>query len=140
MDNDCEVVSDNILSQISEIFKDSFDKKFGNQFILSPRVEGINKQPKRDGGTQLAGRTIGFTSIVGGLFHIVPSKVYSVYRYPKNLPKAWGQDDDFCNWAKNNGCKIGYIEGLVVNHYETTSGQAERYPKYFERKFKEEKE
>jgi len=139
MDNDCEVVSDNIIGQLCQIFEDSFSKSFGNQFVLSPRVEGISKQPKRDGGTQLAGRTIGFTSIVGGLFHVVPSIVYSKYRYPEHLPKAWGQDDHFCHWAKKNGCKVGYVEGLVVNHFETTDGQAKRFPEYFERKFKEEK-
>ena len=140
MDNDCEVVSDNILGQIAEIYTDAFNQEFNCQFILSPRVEGISRQPKRDGGTQLAGRTVGYTSIVGGLFHIVPTKVYKKYTYPETLPKAWGQDDHFCHWAKKTGCKVGYIEGLVVNHFETTDGQARRFPEYFERKFKEEKE
>ena len=60
--------------------------------------------------------------------------------YPETLPKAWGQDDHFCNWTKSKGCKVGYIEGLIVNHFETTDGQARRFPEYFERKFKEEKE
>lgn len=139
MDNDCEIVSDNIVGQVVEIFSDAKKKKFNNKFVLSPRVEGINNQPKRQGGTQLAGRTIGYTSIVGGLFHIVQSEVYSKYSYPVDLPLGWGQDDDFCAWFKQNGGFVGYIEGLVVNHYETTSGQAAKYPEYFERKWKEEK-
>ena len=128
------MISPNILQQLTEIFAEA-----GNRFILSPRVEGINRQPKRVARTILGGRDIGITSIVGGLFHVVPAQVYRMYRYPEELPKAWGQDDHFCHWANSNGIKTGYVEGLVVNHYETTNGQAERYPEYFKRKQKEEK-
>lgn len=133
MDNDCEVVSDNILQQMVEIFTDA--KK---PVVLSPRVVGINRQPTRVGHSIIGGRDIGWTSIVGGLFHVVPSKVYREYAYPTNLPPAWGQDDDFCRWANSRGIRTGYVEGLVVNHYETTNGQAARYPEYFERKKREE--
>ena len=134
MDNDCEVISPNILQQLTEIFAEA-----GNRFILSPRVEGINRQPKRIAHTLLGGRDIGITGIVGGLFHVVPVEVYRKYSYPEGLPLAKGQDDHFCHWANSNGIKTGYVEGLVVNHYETTNGQAQRFPEYFERKWKEEK-
>jgi len=136
MDNDCDVVSENILGQIAEIYSDT--KKFSPKYILSPRVEGIVNQPKRGFYIQLGGRRIGMVSVVGGLFHIVPREVYQNYRYAENLPKAKGQDETFCGWAKSNGCEVGYIEGLVVNHYETTEGQAKRFPDYFKRKWNEE--
>ncbi len=136
-DNDCEVVSDNILGQIVEIYEDG--KVFAPQYILSPAVGGIANQPKRVRYTMLAGRRIGLTSIVGGLFHVVPLAVYRRYHYPENLPLARGQDDHFCHWARANGCEVGYIEGLQVNHYRTTDGQAQDYPEYFERKWREEK-
>lgn len=137
MDNDCEVVSENILGQMVEIYSDR--RAFGPMRILSPRVEGINKQPTRHRHITLGGRRIGLTSIVGGLFHVVPRAVYARYRYPTSLPLAKGQDDHFCEWAHKNGAEMGYVEGLVVNHYETTFGQAARYPEYFDRKWREEK-
>jgi glycosyltransferase involved in cell wall biosynthesis len=137
MDNDCEVVSDNILGQIAEIYEAIGE--FSPKYVLSPRVEGINNQPTRGRFEQIAGRRIGLTAIVGGLFHIVPSSVYGQYRYPLNLPKAHGQDDVFCKWIKDNGGQVGYIEGLVVNHYEGTDNQAKRFPEYFTRKWQEEK-
>lgn len=136
LDNDCEVISDNILGQIVEVFKDV--KDFSGKYVLSPRVEGISNQPIRGKYEMLSGRRIGLTAIIGGLFHIVPAEIYAQYRYPIILPKAWGQDDHFCNWFKQNGGNVGYIEGLVVNHYETTDGQAKRFPEYFERKKNEE--
>jgi GT2 family glycosyltransferase len=138
MDNDCEVWTKNILEHVSQLVTAMHESKM--KMVLSPRVEGINKQPHRVKTLQLAGYNIGVTGIVGGLFHIVPVEIYAQYRYPLELPKAWGQDDDFCEWARQRGIKKGYIENLVVNHYETTVGQAARFPEYFERKWKEEKE
>jgi GT2 family glycosyltransferase len=164
MDNDCEVVTDGILRKVCDVFwptPSSFGyspfapprptatppERRGGEFrngeilrmVLSPRVNGINKQPKRGLEKVINGYRVGFTSIVGGLFHIVPAVIYSNYRYPLNLPKAWGQDDDFCHVMNQKGIRTGYIEDLEVNHYETTSGQAARYPEYFERKWEEEK-
>jgi len=137
MDNDCEVWTKNILKHVSQLVAAMKETKM--QMILSPRVEGINKQPQRVKTFKIAGYNIGITGIVGGLFHIVAAEIYAQYRYPLELPKAWGQDDDFCEWARINRIQKGYIENLVVNHYETTVGQAARYPEYFERKWEEEK-
>jgi len=137
IDNDCEIVSENILGQIVEIY--SSMGEFSPKYVLSPRVEGINRQPTRGRYDQIGGRNIGLTAIVGGLFHVVPAELYKKYRYPIHLPKAHGQDDTFCKWVKDNGGQVGYVEDLIVNHFETTNGQAQRFPSYFERKWKEEK-
>lgn len=137
MDNDCLVISDNMLSQIVEIYEDI--PKYAAEYIFSPYVKGINNQPSRAGYIMYARRRIGLTGIVGGLFHIVPFEIYKHYRYPEGLPKAWGQDDHFCNSLVQKGCNFGYIEGLIVEHMDTTDGQAKKYPEYFKRKFKEEK-
>lgn len=137
MDNDCEVVSSDILPKIINISKHAINS--GNYFILSPRVEGLYRQPKRIDTTTINGWKIGITGIVGGLFHVVPSFVYKQFTYPEDLAFARGQDETFCHWANRLGYKTGYVEDTQVNHYETTKGQAERYPQYFERKYKEEK-
>lgn len=136
MDNDCEVISENIIGQIVEVYQGRLP--YDPQYVLSPRVEGIRNQPARLSYFSRAGRRIGHVGIVGGLFHVVPGSVYANYRYPENLPLAKGQDDHFCDWFNKQGGVIGYIEGLSVAHYETTEGQAARYPEYFKRKWKEE--
>ncbi len=137
MDNDCSVVSENILGQMAEIFSDL--RQFSPGFVLSPAVLGIRHQPCRERYTMLAGRRIGLAGIVGGLFHCVPARIYRQYRYPTSLSLAKGQDDHFCNWVKGCGGEIGYVEGLQVEHMDGTHGQAAKYPAYFERKAREEK-
>jgi len=138
-DNDCFVRTPNILPQICDVMREA-----GENWILSPRVEGINKQPKRARNVEIAGHPVGVTAIVGGLFHIVPAAVYRRYMeqggFPETLPKAHGQDDHFCHWFKTTQRgNCGYIEDLVVSHHETTDGQAKRFPEYFTRKWIEEK-
>jgi GT2 family glycosyltransferase len=137
MDNDCEVWHDNILVTVSTIFQAL--NNANQQMVLSPRVSGISRQPHRARYIDIIAHPIGITGIIGGLFHIVPAEIYKQYRYPLQLPKAWGQDDDFCEWLRLKDIPKGYIEDVVVNHYETSDGQAARYPAYFERKWKEEK-
>jgi GT2 family glycosyltransferase len=137
-DNDCFVRSPNILAQIAELYESIGG--FERTYVLSPHVEGIHRQPARGRYDIVGGRNIGFTAIVGGLFHVVPARIYREYRYPETLPLAWGQDDHFCHWVKERGGHVGYIEGLEVEHYRGTTQQAVDYPDYFERKWREEKE
>ncbi len=138
VDNDCYVRTPNILPQICAVAAEA-----GDNWILSPRVEGINKQPKRVRTVDIGGHPVGETGIVGGLFHIVPASVYRRYMdaggYPEDLPLAKYQDDRFCHWWRKQGGHCGYIEDLVVEHYEGTDAQAKRWPEYFSRKWAEEK-
>lgn len=140
MDNDCMIQSPGILAEFARIYTEC---KEAERWVLSPRVEGINKQPRRVRQHTLADHEIGVTPIVGGLFHVVPAPIYRKFMaaggYDETLPKAWGQDDQFCDWLARNGYAKGYVDDLVVEHYETTTGQAKRWPAYFERKWKEEK-
>ena len=112
--------------------------EFDREFVLSPKVGGVNTQIKRVRHEGLAHRLVGLTGHVGGLFQVFPVALLG-YRYPTDLPLAAGQDDDFCRWASSQGAFVGYVEDLHVNHYETTDGQAQRYPEYFARKWEEEK-
>lgn len=137
MDNDCEIVTNDILLKITNISSHAIGE--GKYYVLSPRVEGLYRQPKRYDYTTINGWKIGLTGIVGGLFHVVPYLVMQHFYYPENLAFARGQDETFCEWANKSGFKTGYVEDIQVNHYETTRGQAERYPEYFERKYIEEK-
>jgi hypothetical protein len=136
MDNDCFVETKGILKEIVHIYSQMGE--FSPKYVLSPHVNGINNQPTRGGKDGIGGYTIGLTSIIGGLFHIVPKEVYAKYRYDESLPLAKYQDDFFCKWVKENGGRVGYIEELKVQHYEGTDNQAKRYPEYFKRKWNEE--
>ncbi len=137
-DNDCMIQTPGILAEFARIYSEC---KEAERWVLSPRVEGINNQPRRVRQHTLAGHEIGVTAIVGGLFHVVPAPVYRHFMadggYDETLPKAAFQDDQFCDWLARNGYAKGYVEDLVVSHHESTDGQARRFPDYFTRKFKE---
>jgi GT2 family glycosyltransferase len=136
MDNDCEVQSANILRQLAEVFADT--KEFQCKFVLSPRVDGIMRQPKRHSERMLAGRKIGITGIVGGLFHVVPGEVYKAFRYHDGTPRGGYNDSYFCDWFRRiKGGEVGYVEGLVVEHMDGSDGQVANNPIYTKRKMKE---
>lgn len=137
IDNDCLVKTPDILRKIQGIYAALMEHPGNTQFILSPRVQGINKQPKRDGGCRVLNYTIGWTGIVGGLFQCVPFEFYQRFRFPENMEPAYGQDDLLCDSWRQLGGRNGYIEELEVEHYETTDGQAQRYPWYFRRRIEE---
>lgn len=133
MDNDCEVQSGNMLLQFGEIFQAI--KRWEGKFALSPRVDGIVTQPKRTHYRSFGGRRVGITGIIGGLFHVVPGEVYKEFRYNTGTPRGGYNDSYFCDWfRRKNGGEVGYVEGLVVSHMDTTEGQVKTHPHYIARK------
>jgi len=140
MDNDCILQTPNLLAYIARIYETD---PAAQRWALSPRVIGINRQPKRVGHVVLAGHPIGPTGVIGGLFHVLPAAMYREFLedggYDEKLPLAYGQDQQLCEWLRAHGYNKGYIEDLVVEHCEGTDVQAKRYPDYFARKWREEK-
>lgn len=132
-DNDAEVISDNIVAEMVDLYKQS--KK---PMLLSPRVTGISRQPARSYTQTAFSHPIGVTNHIGGLFAWCNADLYLQYTYPDNLPLASGDDSAFAYWVYQKKYIVGYVEDLVVNHFEGTEGQAVRYPQYFERKWREE--
>lgn len=135
MDNDCEVISDNIVAEMVALYKQA--KK---PMLLSPSVAGISRQPRRSYIEKIYSHPIGVTNHIGGLFSWCNANLYLQYTYPDNLPLASGDDSAFAYWVYQKKYIVGYVEDLVVNHFETTEGQFQRYPEYFDRKWREEKE
>jgi len=139
MDNDCEVLTSGILSEIVKLY----DFKWHNQpflpkLVLSPKVKGINKAISVHDQAWLGNYLISFTTMIGGLFMISTPVILKDFRYREDLIRM-GLDSQICHFVNQNGGRCGYIEQLEVNHYETTDGQAKRYPGYFQRKWEEEK-
>ena len=137
-DNDSEVVNENILSCVVNVYE-QIPEDERDDFILAPRDEGIVKQQPRHEYYHLGGWRIGRPTMVGGRFMVVPAEIYKTYRFPDTIPLARGADSALSHWHYKRSGRLGYIEDLVVNHYETTDGQARRYPEYFARKREEEK-
>jgi GT2 family glycosyltransferase len=125
LDNDCELTDKDTFPKVLELLTD--------KLILSPKVQGLSSPPPihtRDG-------RLGFLAQLGGIFMAVPGWVFEQYRYPAGLP-TWGMDDvDLSAWFTNKGGRVAYIMDMAVNHYETTAGQWERFPEYFEQKKRE---
>lgn len=135
MDNDCILLDKDLMKDIVNVY---VNKSRRREYMLSPRVVGLNRQPKRSSTTRQNGTKIGWVRQVGGLCHVASAKRYLEFRYSEHLPKAWGQDEQICTWMHSRGVYIGYCEDVLVEHCDTTDGQARRYPEYFERKRHEE--
>lgn len=139
-DNDCLVLSENILAKIMKIYENPLYK----DWVLSPQVAGISTQIMRT-KMHLLGEVgdavLGEVPHVGHIFMCVPSSVYKEYLttggYPETLPKGMGQDTVFCQWLQATGHKIANVENLVVQHFEGTHAQAVRFPLYHARKIRE---
>jgi glycosyltransferase involved in cell wall biosynthesis len=126
-DNDCELTQPNTLRDICELVHAD------GHTLLSPRILGLNNPPAATGVFQIAGEEILDIPQIGGIFLAAPATVYDTYRYPGDGP-GWGLDDaDICRWYRSQGGRCGYVQRLTANHYETTSGQHDRYPDYFAR-------
>ena len=132
MDNDCEIVTNNILVDIIRIFDEG--PGFYTDFLISPRVEGIANQPQRFQYRDIGGYKLGMTGYIGGLFFCCRTELFLDVKMDKTKPMGRGADSHFCMNMMGKGIFIGYAEDLVVNHYLTTVGQGEKYPKYIERK------
>ncbi len=127
-DNDCEVETPNTLKVCADLAD-----RFG--VICAPYVMGLNNPPPTLGTIRAGGQHIDETAILGGIFMVIPSFLFweHGFRYDDTNPK-WGGDEAIIPWWRLRGGHCGYVQGLTVNHYETTNGQHARYPDYFRRR------
>jgi hypothetical protein len=126
IDNDCELTQENTLRDVAQL-------ALKGNAILSPRIAGLNRPPAATGVFYIEGEAIADIPQIGGIFLAAPAAMYAEYRYPEDGP-IWGLDDaNVCHWFRSKGGRCGYVHRFEANHYETTSGQHERYPEYFAR-------
>jgi GT2 family glycosyltransferase len=129
-DNDCELLTPNTLLAVSRLALE------GNS-LMSPRILGLQNPPPVNGSFEFMGNTILDINQIGGIFLAAPAHVYETFRYDPDNPMFGGDDVQICRWWRKSGGKCGYVAEYEANHYETTEGQQERYPDYFDRKFAE---
>jgi hypothetical protein len=127
-DNDCEVNQPDTLKTTAELAA-----TYGA--IVSPRVSGLLNPPPTLRTVSLGGHLLDETAILGGIFMAIPSQLFweHGFRYDENAHLHSG-DEAIVPWWRARGGVCGYLQGYSVTHYETTSGQRERYPDYFARK------
>lgn len=135
-DNDCFIPERSMIKHIVSVYSALIAK--GNKYILSPQIKGIVNQPKRGEIVTIKSNKIeyhlGTVGQIGGICMAIPFELFKLLKFNVNLPMARGLDTSICNQAINFGYKLAYIEDIYVEHYETTNGQAKKYPEYFKRK------
>ena len=129
-DNDCELNEPDTLATIARLAYD------GNA-LLSPRILGLQNPPPVTGRFTIGDETVLDIPQIGGIFLAAPAHVYDEFRFNPDNPTFGGDDVEICRWWRHGGGQCGYVERFTANHYETTKGQQERFPAYFERKFSE---
>jgi glycosyltransferase involved in cell wall biosynthesis len=134
MDNDCEVESDKWLETIIDVYERS------GQYIISPYVEGLVDSPggvKRIRNGYIGRHTLGLTTHLGGLCIAAPYKVYQGFRWEEEDFLHSSQDYIFSQHCLKQRYALAYLENIRVMHMDTTVGQQEKYPEYFEKRMKE---
>ncbi len=127
-DNDCELTQPNTLRDVATLALEG-------GCILSPRILGLRQPPRPFRELTIGDEVIEDVPQIGGIFMAVPAWAYDEFRYDET--KMIYDDVDICAWWRQRGGTCGYIKRLEAWHYETTDGQHERYPSYFERKLAE---
>lgn len=131
LDNDCEIKSENILSELiilSRVYKD--------KVVLSPKVEGLRRPVPRYAYIKIGPHVMSPVPLIGGIFCFSPNKYYKNFSSNPAFRVAKG-DPEFAAHVWKSGGKMYYVEDLVVEHMDTSEGQVYRYPEYLERKNKE---
>jgi len=136
VDNDCEIVTHDWLGRILGVMR-----AFGDRAMLSPFVDGLRNHKggaSRRGHQRVGGLTVGLVENLGGICLVAPAAAYADYRFDESLPLRGNQDFAFSRHAIGAGYQLGYVEEIVVRHMDTTEGQHQAYPEYFDLVSKEE--
>jgi len=135
-DNDCLVVSDDLISNFVAAYSYFPDKKV----FLGPEVYGKRTIPKHSGATTKDNFIFKKVHHLDGMCLVVPTTFYRNlnFKFDENMAFARGADSLISSVGKRSGYKLFRIGNLAVEHFETTPGQATRFPEYFARKKVEE--
>jgi hypothetical protein len=127
-DNDCELRQPNTLRDVCALTVEG-------GALLSPRILGLRNPPVMLRAARIGAETILEVAQIGGIFLAAPAWVYADgYRFDEDAP-AWGTDDvSLCAWWRGQGGTVGYVKRLEAWHYETTDGQHDTFPSYFDRR------
>lgn len=140
IDNDCEMMSENWLSFMVDLFKRN------RTMILSPYVEGLEDSPggvlrqRSDGREPYAyinDRVLGKVPNLGGICFAAPKELYEDFRFEEKQFLAGNKDYMLSMYARSIGMSLFYCEELRCWHIDGTKGQHEKYPEYFKENYEQ---
>ena len=67
---------------------------------------------------------------LGGICVVAPSKLYKNFRWEEDDFLHGDQDYIFSQHVASERCILCYLEDIIVEHMDTTSGQINKYPDY----------
>jgi GT2 family glycosyltransferase len=124
-DNDCQLTQPNTIRDLARLVEEG-------GCILSPRVLGLRNPPKPMRELAIGDEAILDVPQIGGICMAIPAWVFNEFHY--DTSQMMYDDVHICGWFRQQGGTCGYVKRLECWHYETTDGQHERYPEYFERR------
>lgn len=128
-DNDCETVMPGTLAGVAGAVHAHDD------VILAPKVLGLRNPPASPGVFFLGNQEVEETSILGGVFMAIPSRVFlDGFEFDENSP-PWGGDEYVTAWMRERGGRCGYLRPWQVWH-RSDQHDAD-FPPYFSRKKQE---
>ena len=134
LDNDAEMMSDNWLKTLVELF----DRN--RKLILSPYVEGLEDSPggvlrqRMSEGSPyvlINDRVLGMVPFLGGICWAAPIELYDDFKFDEKTFIAGNKDYLISQYANQQGYKCFYAEELRLWHIDGTKGQKEKNPAYF---------
>lgn len=126
IDSDCEILTPNLLQLMDRFFSNNIEK-----YVVSPTVKGIVNVPGTTSEEVINGFKVNRTQHTGGIF-----RAMRMEEFTEVTKKCELLNDKMLNkFFREKEFKVGYLPELEINHYETTDGQAKRYPEYFNKKY-----
>lgn len=130
LDNDCELTTENVVRDAAQFVIDN------PGWAVSPQILGLNNPVGVERVEEISGQKVGITPMIGGIFFCVNGAIYDDFRHSRENP-TWGMDDVHLSHEMKKRGNTGYLMAHEAWHYETTKGQEQRFPDYFDRKERE---
>lgn len=133
VDNDCQMMTKGWLSTIVDLWKRN------HKLYVSPYVEGLVDNPggaHRVGTAYIGPYMVEVTQHIGGIFAAIDSSAYKEFRWTDQFLHG-NQDAEASRAFRELNFMPCYIPIHRVLHMDTTEGQHQKFPAYFERRKKE---
>lgn len=130
IDNDCEFLTKDWLESLIDLWKRN------HVLYISPYVEGLVDNPggaQRVGVAYIGPYMVEVTLHIGGIFAFISAKAYANFRWTDQFLHG-DQDTEASIAFRELGYMPCYLPLHRVSHMDTTSGQKQKYPEYFERR------
>lgn len=130
IDNDVEFLTRNWLADIVDLWKRN------RKLYVSPYVEGLVNNPggaPRVGYGLIGDDFVEVTKHIGGIFAAIDASAYQSFKWTDTMLHG-NQDMEASQAFIDQGYMPCYLPKHRIAHRDSTAGQWEKYPEYFERR------